>query len=82
LDVSAFVSRVSASDFICGDIDNDGEVAIGDVTCLVAFMFKQGPPPDYPYSANVDLLGDIDIADLTFLVGYMFKQGAALNCPR
>ena len=78
---SAFVVRIQPTDFICGDIDNDGEMSIGDVTYVAAFMFKFGPPPDYPNSANVNQTGDVDISDLTFLVNYMFKHGPALNCP-
>ena len=58
------------------DNDNDGEISIGDLVCLVNYMFiPQVPPlcPDIYCDANHS--GEIEIADLTILVAYMFKGG-------
>ena len=67
-----------------GNINNDvnQDIDVSDLTLLVNYMFKSGPPPPCPAETNVDGLGEVDIADLTSLVGYMFKSGAPpASCP-
>jgi len=60
-----------------GDANHDGIIDIADLTYLVNFMFKGGPPP--PCQSEIDMNNDgvVDIADLTYLVTYMFKGGPA-----
>ncbi len=38
----------------CGDLRRDGNINILDITYLINFMYKQGPQPDPPQSADVD----------------------------
>jgi hypothetical protein len=69
---------------IRGNINFDPaqDIDISDLTMLVTFMFKSGPPPPCPPESNVDGGGGVDIADLTALIGYMFKSGSApASCP-
>jgi len=67
---------------MCGDVDNDGQHAVNDVTYLTNYCFKSGPPPPHPAAANVNGTpdGTIDVADLTYLVAFMFKGGADPIC--
>ncbi len=68
--------------FVCGDINGDGSGPdIGDLTYLVDYMFRDGPPPDNYSAADVDGSGVVDIADLVYLIDYMFTGGPALQCP-
>ena len=62
-----------------GDIDD--QVNVADLTYLVEFLFKAGPPPpceddpgDYP-EADINTSGSTNVADLTYLVDYLFKGG-------
>ena len=68
-----------------GNIDNDPEdqITIQDVTYLVQYMFKHGPPPPCPLEADVDgSTGEVDVVDLVRLESYMFKGYAApAPCP-
>lgn len=69
-----------------GNVDNDPEddLDISDLTTLVAYLFKSGPPLECPMEANFngDPFEQIDISDLTAFVGYMFRgTGLIFPCP-
>ncbi len=65
-----------------GDVDRDFAVTIGDVTYLVNYFFKGGPPPPCPPEADVDASGVVNVADLTYLVDYLFGGGPSpFPCP-
>ncbi len=58
-----------------GDVDNNGERDISDLTYYVAFMFGGGPEAPCFDEGDVDNTGEQDISDLTFIVDYMFGGG-------
>jgi hypothetical protein len=58
-----------------GDVDGTPGIAIGDLTFLVAYMFKNGPAPSPAELADVDCSTSSDIGDVTYLVNYMFRGG-------
>ncbi|MBU8933406.1 MAG: dockerin type I repeat-containing protein [candidate division Zixibacteria bacterium] len=65
-----------------GNVDDDGEVNIADLTYLVAYLFTGGPPPPCLEEADVNGDGEINIADLTYLVAYLFTGGPPpVACP-
>jgi len=63
-----------------GDINNDGNQDISDLTYLVAYLFTGGPIPPCPEQANIDndSAGSIDVSDLTLFVSYIFGVGFPL----
>ncbi len=61
-----------------GDINADSQVNLADLTYLIAYMFRDGPPPLDPNSADVNGTCNIDIADVTHLVDFMFRSGSPL----
>ena len=68
-------------EFICGDIDFDGQdLNISDLTFFVEYMFASGPPPPFMRAVDVNSSGEIDVSDLTFMVDYLFAGGPAPNC--
>ncbi len=71
---------VDPTSWVCGDIDNNGALDIGDLVYLVNYMFQAGPPPPIPDAANIDGVGGLDIADLVYLVNYMFQAGPPPQC--
>ncbi len=62
-----------------GVIGGGGPVDVADLSYLVDFLFKAGPPPPCTEEGNVDGIigvgGPIDVADLSYLVDYLFQGG-------
>ena len=59
-----------------GDVDNDGEVAIADVTILIDHLLKGNFDDSDDFSADAadcDLDGEIAIADVTILIDYLLN---------
>ncbi len=66
--------KVAAQLFARGDADMNGSVNLLDITFLIRFLYKSGPPPD-PYSGDVDGSGLINVLDITYLIRYLYKGG-------
>jgi hypothetical protein len=65
----------------CGDIDaSGGNPNVADLTYLVDYLFRSGPPPPLPAKANVDGIGGVNVSDVTYLVNYMFRNGPEPDC--
>jgi len=65
-----------------GDSDGDGAIKVGDLTMLVAFLFRGGAGPGCPAHADVNGDGGPAVSDLTMLVGYLFRGGEPpAACP-
>ena len=60
-----------------GDVTFDGElVDVADIVYLLNFIYKDGPTPPHPISADVngpDRM--IDIQDMIYLINYLYKHG-------
>ncbi len=66
-----------------GDATFDGElVDIADVVYLINYIYKDGPAPPHPISADVNLpVPDriIDIEDVMYLINYLYLGGPVPN---
>jgi hypothetical protein len=60
-----------------GDVTFDGElVDVADIVFLLNFIYKNGPYPPHPVSADVNGPdGLIDIQDVVYMINYLFKHG-------
>ncbi len=58
-----------------GDVTGDGLILVDDLTLLVNYIFKSGPPPYCSSTGDVTGDGKILIDDLIYLVNYIFKSG-------
>ncbi len=72
--------QVTAYEFgaICGDVNADGEIDIGDVVHLINYLFIEGPPPQCQPTTScgdVNLDGELDIGDVVYLINYLFISG-------
>jgi len=65
---------------VCGDANSDMSVNIKDITFLINYLYKSGPPPATPDLADVNNSGNVNIQDVTFLITHLYKGGAAPNC--
>lgn len=75
----------ACDDYCCqnrGDIDHSGQVNVADISYMVDYLFRGGPPPVCVGESDVDGSGFINVADLTYLVDYLFRGGPApAACP-
>ena len=67
-----------------GDVTGDGLVKVADITFLIAYVWRGGPPPNC--SLHADVTGDdptyVNVADVTFLIAYVFRGGPPpVACP-
>ncbi|MCH7948486.1 MAG: hypothetical protein IIC66_11875, partial [candidate division Zixibacteria bacterium] len=53
-------------EFLCGDFNDDCALKIGDLSNLVDYLYRAGPPPLSADAMNVDRCGGLDIADIEF----------------
>lgn len=68
---------------LAGDANNNGIRNILDVTYIIAFLYKGGPPhPDcHPDEMDVNGNGLVNILDATFMISFLYKGGPSPSCP-
>jgi len=68
--------------YLPGDVDDDGDVNVADLTALVCYLFQGCPPPCVPNATDLNgsCGGTPNIADLTYLVSYLFQGGNPPKC--
>jgi hypothetical protein len=61
---------------ISGDANSDGQVTVEDMTFIINAMFRGGPLPQFPLTADVDgnCVGP-NIGDLTYLINSIYRGG-------
>jgi hypothetical protein len=71
-----------ACDYLCGDIDGNGTGPnVSDLTYLVDYLYRGGPPPPDIGAADVNGSGGApNVADLTYLVDFLFRSGPDPIC--
>ena len=66
------VTEAEGTEFIRGDVDGDGEVAIGDVTTLIDLMLNNAS--DMPAAADCNLDNEVGIGDVTALIDFLLTN--------
>lgn len=67
-----------SAEYVCGNVNNDGVVDVGDVVYMINYLFKVGPAP-IPTNCVGDINNDnaVDVGDVVYLINYLFKGGPA-----
>ena len=65
---------------ICGDINGNGSIEVGDLSYLSNYLFFGGSLPQYPECSDINNDGNINSADLSYLANYLFFGGPPPNC--
>ena len=60
-------------EFLRGDVDNNGEVKIGDVTALINYLLSGDASEINLQAADCDQNGEIKIGDVTALINYLLS---------
>jgi hypothetical protein len=74
--LTARVLEYFAEESVCyGDANGDWSVNLLDITYLINYLYKDGPPP--PDMNNGDPNGSctVNILDVTYLISYLYKEG-------
>jgi len=74
----ALVREGTGPTAVCGDANGDQNVDIGDVVCLVNYLFISGPPPQCDPiidCGDLNIDGVVDIGDAVYLINYLFIDG-------
>jgi hypothetical protein len=58
-----------------GDVNGDWSMSILDVTYLINYLYKDGPPPERMNNADVDNSCAINLLDVTYMINYLYKNG-------
>jgi len=62
-------------DEIRGDVNYDMSFNVADLTYLVDYLFRSGPPPPCPEEGDVNGDNYTNVADLTYLVDCLLRSG-------
>jgi hypothetical protein len=67
---------------LCGDVNADGSVELGDIVYLINFVFRAGDPPVPPVNrGDVNSDCSIELGDIVYLINFVFRSGDPPNCP-
>ncbi len=68
---------------ICGDVNGDGKINVGDPIFYVNWIFRGGPAPFDLIIADVNCDNHENIGDAVYMINHVFKGGDApcADCP-
>ena len=66
--------------YMTGDANADGVIDVGDIVCLINYLFKNGPAPTPLPSGDCNCDGNVDVGDVVYLINYLFKSGPPPSC--
>ena len=73
VDDMTLVIEKAEQTFLRGDVDNNGEVKIADVTALINYLLSGDASAVNLQAADCDQNGEIKIADVTALINYLLS---------
>jgi hypothetical protein len=72
-EIVQFTTLADTPAFLRGDVDNNGEVKIGDVTALISYLLSGDPTGINVLAADCDQNGEVKIGDVTALIAYLLS---------
>jgi hypothetical protein len=58
-----------------GDMDSNNKYTMNDMAVLIAYMYRGGPAPENPSTADINADGELSIVDITYLIRYLYHGG-------
>jgi len=71
---------VRVGGFICGDMNGDTQVNVGDPVFLINYIFKGGAAPNPLEAADVNADSQVNVGDAVYMINYIFRGGVAPQC--
>jgi len=72
---------VSLCTYLCGDINRDQKIDLGDAVYLITYLYKSGTEPLPIEAGDCNRDGTVDLGDVVYLITYLYKAGSA-PCQR
>lgn len=71
----AFVIASGEVPVLCGDVNTDGRVDLGDVVYLINFIFRPPSPAPHPYQCVGDVNNDnlVNVGDIIYLLNFLYR---------
>ena len=69
-----YFTNEAAPSFLRGDVDNDGEIGISDITALIDYILSQNASAVNVPACDCDQDGEVGISDITALIDYVLNQ--------
>ena len=69
-----FSNEAGGNDFMLGDVNNDGEVNIADVTALISAVLTENYSNINFDAADMNEDGNLNISDVTTLISYVLSN--------
>ncbi len=66
--------------YICGDVDGNGVIDLGDILYLINYLYKGGPAPNPLQAGDANCDGTVDLGDVLHLINYLYKGGPPPGC--
>lgn len=63
------------STYTVGDVNDDGNINIGDAIYIVNWVFRGGPMPPHEVAADINCDQAHNIGDAVYIVNYIFRSG-------
>jgi hypothetical protein len=70
-----YYNRLKLEFALRGDVNGDEVVELGDIVCLINYVFKGGPEPHPLDRGDVNCNGVVDLGDVVYLINYVFRGG-------
>ena len=78
-------AMATGCDFICGDVNVDGDINLLDILFLIDYVYNNppGPAPDPIESGDVNADGNINLLDILYLIEFEYGEptGPEPVCP-
>jgi len=66
---------------LCGDCNNSGQVELGDVVCMISFLYKNGSlSVGPPLRIDCNNSCEVELGDVVYLISYLYKNGPVPLC--
>ena len=61
--------------YVNGDPNGNEAINLLDITFLINYLYKGGPPPIPEAAGDANCNGATNILDVTYLINYLYKGG-------
>lgn len=73
------VSELKIRNFLPGDVNDDGDINITDVVCIISWILGEDPPVFINEAADYNHDGRITVTDVSALIDYLLNGSSSSN---